>query len=46
MQGVAAVYVRVEGLQIGEDQGGDGSAGIDLSSQLEAAVYWTVSSLR
>jgi hypothetical protein len=40
MQGVAAVCVRAEGLQIGEeDQGGDGSAGIGLSSHLEDARF-------
>ena len=30
-------------LSVGEDQGGDGSADIDLSSQPEADAFWTVS---
>ncbi|KAI0251548.1 hypothetical protein BJV78DRAFT_1210631 [Lactifluus subvellereus] len=36
---VSLLCVQLEALQIGEDQGGDVSAGIDLSSQLEAAAY-------
>ena len=43
MQGVTAVCVQAEGLQISENQGGEGSAGISLSSQLEDAVFWTAS---
>jgi hypothetical protein len=31
--------VQAEGLQIGEDQGGEGSASIGLSNQLEDAVF-------